>query len=76
MHNASSCHVYGILGTRDVTVVLFFFSGCLILYAYSMMGKKLCSVAPPFDSNEGVSSSRQVRILPSVVNIFGVIIAI
>lgn len=31
-----------------------------MLWAYSMMGRKLCSVRPPFDNDEGSISTQQV----------------
>lgn len=50
---------------RDKKPLLFCICDCaipgfLILWAYSMMGKKLCEMAPPFDNNEGISSTQQV----------------
>ncbi|XP_022910036.1 orexin receptor type 2-like [Onthophagus taurus] len=44
--------------------VMFAIPGCLIIWAYAMMGKKLCSVRPPSDNNEGsISTQQSVRIM-------------
>ncbi|KAK5647245.1 hypothetical protein RI129_002137 [Pyrocoelia pectoralis] len=39
-------------------IVMFAVPGAIMLFAYSLMGKKLCSVRPPFD-NEGSCSTQQ-----------------
>lgn len=44
------------------------FSGVIMLWAYAMMGRKLCSVRPPFDINEGSCSTQQVRSGGSLAN--------
>ncbi|GJQ80164.1 hypothetical protein Trydic_g23742 [Trypoxylus dichotomus] len=39
--------------------VMFAIPGFLILWAYAMMGRRLCSVRPPFDNEEGSISTQQ-----------------
>lgn len=36
-------------------------SGCIVVVSYSLMGRRLCSVMPPFDQTEGSANSQQVR---------------
>ncbi|KAK4885818.1 hypothetical protein RN001_002089 [Aquatica leii] len=47
-------YVFGII----CYIIMFAIPGTIILFAYSLMGRKLCSVRPPFD-NEGTSSTQQ-----------------
>lgn len=37
-----------------------FVSGCIVVVSYSLMGRRLCSVLPPFDQTEGSANSQQV----------------
>lgn len=36
------------------------FPGCIVVVSYSLMGRRLCSVLPPFDQTEGSANSQQV----------------
>ncbi|KAG6460947.1 hypothetical protein O3G_MSEX012322 [Manduca sexta] len=34
-------------------------NGCIVVVSYSLMGRRLCSVLPPFDQAEGSANSQQ-----------------
>ncbi|XP_017781474.1 PREDICTED: neuropeptide FF receptor 1-like isoform X2 [Nicrophorus vespilloides] len=43
-------------------IAMFAVPGVIILYAYSMMGKTLCSVRPPVDDNDSIGTEQSFRL--------------
>ncbi|XP_046684843.1 orexin receptor type 2-like [Homalodisca vitripennis] len=54
-----SRHIYGVL----CFVLVYFTPGCVVILAYSLMGRRLWVVRPPFDKDEGSASTQQVRLV-------------
>ncbi|KAJ8733067.1 hypothetical protein PYW07_015666 [Mythimna separata] len=40
-------------------VLVYAVPGCIVVVSYSLMGRRLCSVLPPFDQTEGSANSQQ-----------------
>ncbi|XP_050676058.1 QRFP-like peptide receptor isoform X1 [Leptidea sinapis] len=40
-------------------ILVYAVPGCVVVISYSLMGRRLCSVLPPFDQAEGSASSQQ-----------------
>ncbi|XP_053602937.1 neuropeptide FF receptor 1-like isoform X1 [Plodia interpunctella] len=40
-------------------VLVYAVPGCIVVISYSLMGRRLCSVLPPFDQTEGSANSQQ-----------------
>ncbi|XP_075970971.1 neuropeptide FF receptor 1-like isoform X2 [Anticarsia gemmatalis] len=40
-------------------VLVYAIPGCIVVVSYSLMGRRLCSVLPPFDQTEGSANSQQ-----------------
>ncbi|XP_045764319.1 QRFP-like peptide receptor [Maniola jurtina] len=40
-------------------ILVYAVPGCIVVVSYSLMGRRLCSVLPPFDQTEGSANSQQ-----------------
>ncbi|CAG9560781.1 unnamed protein product [Danaus chrysippus] len=40
-------------------ILVYAIPGCIVVVSYSLMGRRLCSVLPPFDQTEGSANSQQ-----------------
>ncbi|XP_041975969.1 QRFP-like peptide receptor [Aricia agestis] len=40
-------------------ILVYAIPGCIVVISYSLMGRRLCSVLPPFDQTEGSTNSQQ-----------------
>ncbi|CAH0729052.1 unnamed protein product, partial [Brenthis ino] len=40
-------------------ILVYAVPGCIVVVSYSLMGRRLCSVLPPFDQSEGSANSQQ-----------------
>ncbi|XP_075210826.1 orexin receptor type 2-like [Lycorma delicatula] len=59
-HTSSSFkHIYGL----TCFIVVYFTPCCVIIFAYGLMGHRLCRVQPPFDTNIENRSSQQMRLV-------------
>ncbi|CAK1552747.1 unnamed protein product [Leptosia nina] len=47
--------VYGVFSF----ILVYAVPGCIVVISYSLMGRRLCSVLPPFDQAEGSANSQQ-----------------
>ncbi|XP_054275678.1 orexin receptor type 2-like [Macrosteles quadrilineatus] len=54
-----SRRAYGVL----CFVLVYLTPGCVVILAYTLMGRKLWVVRPPFDKDDGSASNQQVRLV-------------
>lgn len=54
-------------GVIGVIWFLFMFAipGCIMIFAYSVMGKTLCAALPPLDNNESSCTRQRIRVMKS-----------